>query len=367
MQLRRFKGREVGDVMRQVRETLGPEAVILHTKAEHGARLWGLFGGAEVEIVAAVDDTASPQTSRSGEAAATRPLPGPGRAVSGLSGELGADLAEMKMMLLRAVGGRVLPGRLATVYDTLVDSGLDAARAVRVVDAITPVEGALTGMDEQDGDALEARLRQVVRVAASSLTPRPSTIAFVGPAGAGKTAMVTKLAVHSHLVGHKADIVSFDGGSLGATAQLEAVGSMLGIPWILAAAPDDVARTLDSGPTRGVTLIDTPGLGTRNADELVALRALLDAASPAEVHLVLPATMTAADGLAAVRRFAVLGCTHLAFTRLDEAVGVGPVLAVAIESALPLSYLGTGREVPNDIKPATARDLARRVLQGERP
>jgi flagellar biosynthesis protein FlhF len=319
-----------------------------------------------VEIVAAVDESAGPNGARAPETPG-RPPAEPARPGSAELSSLRAEVAALRTMLLRAVGGRALPAGLAPVYDTLVNAGLDPARAIRVVEALAPVEGALASEDEEGGERLEDRLRDVVRVGKCSLTPRPSTIAFVGPAGAGKTATLAKLAVHSHLAGRKADIVSLDGGSLGATAQLDAVGTILGIPWTLASTPEEIVRALDRGPAPGVTLIDTPGLGACNVTELAGLRALLAAARPAEVHLVLPATMTAADGLAAVRRFAVLGCTHLGFTRLDEAAGLGSVLAVAIESALPLSYLGTGREVPNDIRPATARELARRVLQGERP
>ena len=39
----------------------------------------------------------------------------------------------------------------------------------------------------------------------------------------------------------------------------------------------------------------------------------------------------------------------------------------AAESALPISYVTAGREMPDDIHPASAAELARRVLRRERP
>jgi len=62
MHLKWFKGRAFTDVMRRVREELGPEAVILHSKSVHP---WGplrFLGGSRVEILAAVDRPEAPAT-----------------------------------------------------------------------------------------------------------------------------------------------------------------------------------------------------------------------------------------------------------------------------------------------------------------
>jgi flagellar biosynthesis protein FlhF len=111
--------------------------------------------------------------------------------------------------------------------------------------------------------------------------------------------------------------------------------------------------------------VDTPGVSARDGRGLQELGGLLRSCRAKEVHLVLSATSKAADALAAVRPFAPLGTTHLLFSRLDETTSFGSLLGVSVESGLPLSYFGTGREVPNDIQPAAARELARRVLRGD--
>src|SRR5262249_61199714 len=64
MHLKWFKGRAFTDVMRRVREELGPEAVILHSKSVHP---WGplrFLGGRRVEILAAGDRPAAPAAQK---------------------------------------------------------------------------------------------------------------------------------------------------------------------------------------------------------------------------------------------------------------------------------------------------------------
>src|SRR5439155_852527 len=51
MHIKRYKGHRLPDVMRQVREDLGEEAVILHTKAGAPRGLRRLIGAANVEVV----------------------------------------------------------------------------------------------------------------------------------------------------------------------------------------------------------------------------------------------------------------------------------------------------------------------------
>jgi flagellar biosynthesis protein FlhF len=117
------------------------------------------------------------------------------------------------------------------------------------------------------------------------------------------------------------------------------------------------------GPASGLGLIDTPGLGRGDAAGLSRLADLLRSVRADEVHLVLPATSKTADALAAVRAWSPLGITHLLFTRLDETASCGSVLTVAVETGIPLSYIGTGREIPGDLAPADAHDIVHRTLQ----
>ena len=107
-------------------------------------------------------------------------------------------------------------------------------------------------------------------------------------------------------------------------------------------------------------------LGRTDEAGIAALAPLLHAARPSEVHFVMPATMKTDDALATLAAFGPLWVTRVTFTKLDEASTYGSMLGVAAESALPVSYVTAGREVPDDIHPATAAELARRVKEAAR-
>jgi flagellar biosynthesis protein FlhF len=62
--------------------------------------------------------------------------------------------------------------------------------------------------------------------------------------------------------------------------------------------------------------------------------------------------------------FGPLGVNGLVMTKLDEAVVLGNVLNVAAVSRLPIRYVTTGQDVPDDIFPADPARLAKCILEG---
>ena len=390
MQLRRFKGKALPEVVARVRAELGPDAVILHTK-EAPRGFSRFINGRSVEVVAAVDEHASgriaapppPPVERVVERPAVpaprptwappvaplvpaAPVAAPVPAPAVLSLEpVQAEIAELRRLLLRFGGARGLPSAMAPVYSWLVNAGVDEPLAFRLLDEIptTDANGPLSV--EALTAAVERRVAGILRVSAAPPTIRRGTVAFVGPTGAGKSTTLAKLAVRAHLEGQTPCIVSLDAMSPAPATPLAAIARIAGITHEVATTPQQVRAALDR-PTE-LTLIDTPGLGRTDAAGIAALAPLLHAARPSEVHFVMPATMKADDALATLAAFGPLWVTRVTFTKLDEASTFGSILGVAAESALPVSYVAAGRDVPDDLHPATAAELARRVLRRERP
>jgi flagellar biosynthesis protein FlhF len=358
MHLKWFKGREVPEVMRQVREELGPDAVILHSKT---ARPWGPLrfvrsGG--VEVLAAVDRADSPRI------AGTPPAH---PAASPPTEALEAQVAELRALFVKLAGGRLLPPALEPFYDRLVSGGMEPPLALRLLADLPPSPADGANDDRGAGArAVEEHLATRIRVAGPGARPGTARLALVGPAGAGKTTTLAKLAAHAQIAGGRIAILNADGSGLGGPSPLETFAAILDVPHLMAFTPDEVAEQLQRSAVRENVLIDTPGLGPDDQSGLSRLGELLHAARPAEVHLVLSATSKTADALAAVRAFSSVGITHLLFTHLDETASCASVLGTSVESGLPLSYFGTGREIPGDLDFADARDVVRRTLQRER-
>jgi len=113
---------------------------------------------------------------------------------------------------------------------------------------------------------------------------------------------------------------------------------------------------------RALVLIDTPGHSPKDTETLGQMRALLDELPEVETHLVLSATTKPRDLAEIAARYEPLHPTRLLFTKLDETSTYGPILSTLARVKLPLSYLGTGQEVPDALELATSRRVADLIL-----
>lgn len=111
-----------------------------------------------------------------------------------------------------------------------------------------------------------------------------------------------------------------------------------------------------------LVLIDTAGRSPKDELKIKELKQLLAAANVDEVHLVMSLTASVKSLLSTARNFATADVTSLILTKLDEADSLGAVLSLNRELDLPVSYLTTGQNVPDDIEPALYDRLARRIL-----
>ena len=89
---------------------------------------------------------------------------------------------------------------------------------------------------------------------------------------------------------------------------------------------------------------------------------MLQEANVDEVHLVLSAVAATSHLTRAVSSFAAIGVSSLLFTELDEASGLGNLVPLVRSAGLPLSYLGCGQSVPDDIVVADKDKLVRIML-----
>ncbi|HEX8776683.1 MAG TPA: flagellar biosynthesis protein FlhF [Rhodanobacter sp.] len=189
-------------------------------------------------------------------------------------------------------------------------------------------------------------------------------IALVGPTGVGKTTTIAKLAakaVMRHGAGRVA-LVSTDHYRIGAAAQLEHYGRLLGVQVYPAYDARSLAKVLEMLAGRHTVLIDTAGMAGSDPRLAQQLEILADAG---ELHscLVLAANAQTASLEDAVRAYRALKPHACILTKLDEAPKLGGALSVLIRNRLPLDYVTDGQRVPEDIATADARVLVCRAAQ----
>jgi flagellar biosynthesis protein FlhF len=183
-------------------------------------------------------------------------------------------------------------------------------------------------------------------------------VAFVGPPGAGKTTSLVKLAVRYGLKARKpVVVVSMDSWRVGGTDSLRAYAAGMGVRFESCDSAVALRQFLDRETGKGLILIDTPGMAPADVAQHAQLAALLSSHPAAETQLVIPATLSVAAMKAAAKRFQPFLPAKLLINFADCVDSCLTAVALSIATEKPVSFIGTGQSVPEDIEEAAAERL----------
>jgi flagellar biosynthesis protein FlhF len=182
-------------------------------------------------------------------------------------------------------------------------------------------------------------------------------LVLVGPTGVGKTTTIAKLAA---VFGYKKNpplsvrMVTIDAFRIGAKAQLEAYGDIMGFPVSYVDNYRDLKKELALySEETDIILVDTIGKSPKDAKKLGEMKEILDACGPrAEVYLVLSAGTKTSDLGEILRQFEPFNYRSVVLTKLDETNHLGNVISILSEKGKAVSYVTDGQKVPDDIKKA---------------
>lgn len=330
MTVKQFEATSMPEALRLVRADLGDGAMILETRRTRRG-LFGMLGLREqFHVKASVDSAADTAVDRCMSAIATAARPGS----------------------LRPTAARTP----ASVFlDRMLESGVTEDLARRWLNACgtAPSEAALA--------------RTIARNIPVAPGPSggPARIALVGPTGVGKTTTTAKLAARYALTERrKVGLVTIDTYRIGAVEQLRTYARVMGLPLDVVQSPDEMPAALARHADKDVVLIDTVGRSPRRALHLAEIQAYLNVAEPTETHLVVSASSGTAYLHETAELFACLGTNRLIVTKLDEMPRWGVIAGLAVRAGLPVSYITDGQEVPRNLRPASADEIAVRMLGG---
>jgi flagellar biosynthesis GTPase FlhF len=259
------------------------------------------------------------------------PKPEPARAGLGTERPAGADAAEKR----------------------LVDAGLSATLAADVVG-----EAVAHGLPFAQPRALKKLIRTALarRIPVmADLGPEARTLAFVGGGGAGKTSAAEHLAAAYARADAEVVVVALragDGGA-GLAARLEPLGVS-----VIAADDGEQAAHRVSRRQASLTIVDAPAAGVGDKAAVARIAGDLRTLGVEEVHLALPATLSAAAADELHGALAPLGITHVALTHTDQTARAGAPVELAVTARRALSYVCTRDE----LAPADPHELAKQLL-----
>jgi flagellar biosynthesis GTPase FlhF len=412
-----FRGRSLEELLPKVRAELGPDAIVIRRREGLAGGVAGFFQKSYVEIDARATLPDEPSLEARNDRATAEGLASP--AIQALVDQA-APFADALAQAQDTVGDRAHEVLIAAATAAAPDAGLygpqpnrvaieetaDSTSTNRVPEYVSAYEPEPTdepvapapafddlGADRPAAaDAAEKRLvaaglsatlasdvvreaiahglpfaqpralKKLIRTALARRMPVMAdlggdarTIAIVGAGGAGKTSAAEKLA--AAYARAEADVAvvalrSNDGGTA-LSARLEPLG-------VSVVAVDDAQQALRRMARREAPLliVDTPAVGLGNRDAVERIAADLAALGVTEVHLALPATLSAAAAEELAAALAPLGITHVALTHADQTARPGAAVEVAVTGRRALSYVCTREE----IAPVDPDDLAKQLL-----
>jgi flagellar biosynthesis protein FlhF len=262
-----------------------------------------------------------------------------------------------------------LPPSLLELYGDLISNDVEPLIAMRLCEYAQRAlvdHGGEGALDSEKGRLFLRRvIADFIPVAAPiQIDPGKMRVcALVGPTGVGKTTTIAKLAAYAKLeLKQKVALITLDTFRMAAVDQLQQYAQILQVPLHVALTVEDLRSALRFYQDRTLVLIDTPGHSPKDAEVLGQLHKLLKELPEVETHLVLSATTKPRDLAEIAQRFEPLQPSRLIFTKLDETSTYGPILGTLARVRRPLSYLGTGQEVPQDLELATSRRVADLIL-----
>jgi flagellar biosynthesis protein FlhF len=389
MKIKSYRAKSIHEAMRLVYQDLGPDAAVLYTREVPGGLLKRLLGARQVEVTASND--ANVPSRFTANQASRRPAHGPWGSADPPSGQQSrvppAHEQDFRQKFREDIKGQLsdlqsklgelclrhqrysqaeLPPSLFRLFTDLIDAELSEDLARELIDT---VRASAAPGELDDPVLLKARIARLIENQIKICGPievvpgRRRLAALIGPTGVGKTTTIAKLAASFHLrEKRRVGLITVDTYRIAAVEQLRTYADIIDLPMEVVSTPRQMREAVARLAHLDLILMDTAGRSPRDDIKIQELRAMLAEANADEVHLVLSSVAGATSLIKTAQHFQEVGATSLLITKLDEANGLGNLLPLVQSCDLPLSYVTHGQNVPDDIRPADSRHLARLVL-----
>jgi len=272
------------------------------------------------------------------------------RAMKGLIEERFGALAFMEKLQRQPAQARL--------SQSLLEAGFSPALIRKLADGLAP--------DVADEAAWAAGILERNLVTGEHEAPleeQGGVHALIGPTGVGKTTTTAKIAAaFATKYGSGAlGLVTLDAYRVGAHEQLRAYGRILGVPVHTAHDRASLEDLLELLAGKKMVLIDTAGMGQRDA----RTRELLDMLAHPSIRKLLVVNAasqgeTIEDALVAYR---ARTSTGIVLSKVDEAVKLAPALDAMIRHKLKVVAVANGQRVPEDWHRLSAHALVQRALK----
>jgi flagellar biosynthesis protein FlhF len=367
MQIKRFEAKNMTAALRLIKDELGPDAVILSARSlRKGAGFFGSMKSAGVEVTAAIDNQRLPlkksnsadrksvhsNRERNQLKAAYRTEKKDINWPTGYPGQIPTN--RQKYYSGRRDGSEGNHKALSSLYQQILAQEVDRSIASELIEEIKRIPVPLVDLAGKDLRSHVTAILEEMGVAVDRdgfAAGNPRIVTLIGSTGVGKTTTIAKLAaLQSRQYKKRVGLITLDNYGIAAIEQLRTYAHIIGVPLESAVNIAELKRSIKKYKDKDLIILDTPGLNLHNQRLIQELKDFFAKLSDLQTHLVLSVTTKEKDLIAITEAFKEMNIHRLLFTKIDESSTYGNMVNLLIRTNIPLSYLCSGRKVPDDIE-----------------
>jgi flagellar biosynthesis protein FlhF len=160
-------------------------------------------------------------------------------------------------------------------------------------------------------------------------------------------------------------LITLDTYRIGAVEQFKTYAEILGVPFGVILSIKDIPQVIKTMENCEIILIDTMGRNSKNIMQVSEIRKYVEEINANKVHLVISMTTKHKDLKKIINNYRMIKYNSLILTKIDETDVNGSILASLYYSNVPVSYISTGQNVPEDIEVADGEKIIRLVMGAE--
>lgn len=275
------------------------------------------------------------------------------------------EMAALKGLLQEQLSGLVW-GNLkhkspvqASILRQLAQCGFSAdvsRRVVQTIDKNMTMDDAIPHIKEVLGHSLISLN--------SPVEAEKGIYALVGPSGVGKTMAIAKMASQcvKSIPPEKIALISTDTRKIGAADQLRIYGKILGVNVKVVDDLSMLEESLKELSKKHLVFIDTPGMNPNDSKLNDFFSMVQTCDIPVKMMLVIAANAQMSFIRKTFEIFSSLGISAAILTKLDECSTLGEALSNLIEYQIPIAYISNGTQIPDDLSPIKSSALIHKAI-----
>lgn len=373
MKVKRYIATDVSEAMIKVKNELGRDAVILHTRKIKKPGIMGFLKKPLVEVIAAVDSSYSSNSNKvfkDNTLNSNTLFKNDSENIQNIHSQIDS-IKSMLNTVLNKINNedKSDTSNILNKYEKIL---LENNIAKPIVDKILTIVSRQISISDENEQSLKNAIKVIVKdylgkpYSIENAADKPKVIFFVGPTGVGKTTTLAKLGAKLSVMNNKSvAFITSDTYRIAAVDQLKTYSEILSVPLTVIYEPHEIREAITKYNDKDYILVDTAGRNHKDKELLTELKSLISYTNSPEIFLLISLTTGYKDIISIVNSYDFLRDYKLIFTKLDEASLIGNILNVKVLTSKPLSYITTGQSVPDDIEIANIDKIVNCIVGEE--